>query len=57
MKFYQMGNGNLIPVANRGTDKKDIVKLQEYEWARKQGGICGIIEYSEPRAIYFALNS
>lgn len=54
MKFYLMGNGNLIAEANRGTTKKAILKLQEAEWARKQGGICQIVEYTEPRAIYFA---
>ena len=49
-----MGNGNLIAEANRGTSKQALIKLQENEWARKQGGICAIREISEPRAIYFA---
>ena len=53
MKFYEMGNGNLIAEANRGTTKKAIIKLQKTEWAKKQGGICGIREITEPRAIYF----
>ena len=52
-KFYEMGNGNMIAEAGRGTNKKAIIKLQKNEWARKQGGICAIIEITEPRAIYF----
>jgi len=54
MKFYEMGNGNLIAEANRGTTKKKIIALQETDWARRQGGICGIRDITEPRAIYFA---
>jgi len=54
MLFYKMGNGRLIPVAHRGTGRKEILKLQEEDWARSQGGICAVISYNEPRAIYFA---
>jgi len=54
MLFYKMGNGNLIPVAHRGTSRKEIKALQEKEWARIQGGICAVISYTEPHAIYFA---
>lgn len=57
VKFYEMGNGNLIAEAGRGVDKKSIRRLQENEWARKQGGICGIRELTESRAIWFALNN
>ena len=55
MKFYLMGNGNLIAEAHRGTTKKAIIKLQQEQWAMRQGGICRIVEYTEPRAIYFAM--
>ncbi len=54
MLFYKMGNGNLIPVANRGTSRRKIMSLQNEEWVRSQGGICTVINYTEPRAIYFA---
>ena len=54
MLFYKMGNGKLIPVAHRGTSRKEIKALQKEEWARSQGGICAIISYTEPHAIYFA---
>jgi len=54
MKFYLMGNGNYIAEAGRGTTPKFIRELQQQEWARKQGGICRIVELTEPRAIYFA---
>lgn len=54
MLFYKMGNGKLIPVANRGTGRREIKALQNEEWARRQGGICAVINYTEPRAIYFA---
>ncbi|KKN86981.1 hypothetical protein LCGC14_0262500 [marine sediment metagenome] len=54
MLFYQMGNGKLIPVANRGTSRKEIKALQNEEWVKHQGGICVVISYTEPRAIYFA---
>ncbi len=57
VKFYEMGNGRFIAEAGRGTKRKDIIKLQEEEWARKQGGICRIVDYTEPHAIYFALNN
>lgn len=53
-EFYEMGNGNLIAVAGRGTKKKHIIKLQQKQWVMKQGGICGIRQLTEPRAIYFA---
>jgi len=55
MLFYKMGNGRLIAVANRGTSRKEIKKLQKEEWARSQGGICAVISYTEPHAIYFAM--
>ncbi len=55
MLFYEMGNGNLIAEAGRGTTKAAIIKLQKNEWARKQGGICGIRTITEYRAIYFAM--
>jgi len=54
MLFYKMGNGKLIAVAHRGTSRKQIKKLQDEEWARHQGGICAVISYTEPHAIYFA---
>lgn len=54
MDFYELGNGNLIAVAGRGTSKKAIIKLQEDERIRRQGGICGIRVLTEERAIYFA---
>ncbi len=57
MLFYQMGNGKKIPVANRGTSRKEIKALQNEEWAKRQGGICAVISYTEPRAIYFASKS
>jgi hypothetical protein len=53
-KFYLMDNGNLIEEAGRGITKKAINALQQTEWAKKQGGICNIVEYTEPRAIHFA---
>lgn len=53
-KFYAMGNGNLIAVVKRDTTKKAISDLQQTDWAKRQGGICNIVEYTEPRAIYFA---
>lgn len=55
MKFYLMGNGRHIAEAGRGTSKKAILALQKKEWARRQGGICRIVELIEERAIYFAL--
>jgi len=54
MLFYKMGNGRLIAIANRGTSRKEIKALQNEEWAKRQGGICAVISYTEPRAIYFA---
>lgn len=57
MKFYEMGNGNLIAVGDRGTTIKAIRKLQDEEWARKQGGICDVREYTEEHAIYFAMHN
>lgn len=53
-EFYEMGDGSLIPVVNRGTSASCIKKFQETEWARKRGGICGIRVITEPRAFYFA---
>jgi len=53
MLFYKMGNGKLIPVAHRETSRKKIKILQNEEWARSQGGICAVISYTEPHAIYF----
>ena len=55
MLFYKMGNGKLIPVAHRGTSRKEIKALQKKDWAKSQGGICAVISYTEPHAIYFAL--
>ena len=55
MKFYEMGNGNFIAEAHRGTSVKVIKELQKQEWARKQGGICRIRNLTEERAIYFAM--
>lgn len=55
MLFYKMGNGELVPVAHRGTSRKEIKALQKEEWARKQGGVCAVISYTEPHAIYFAM--
>ena len=55
MKFYLMGNGRYISEANRGTSMKKIKQLQKQEWASKQGGICGVVELTSNRAIYFAL--
>ena len=54
VKFYAMGNGNMIAEAGRGITRRKIEELQKTEWARKQGGICNIVEYTEPRAIFFA---
>lgn len=56
VKFYRMGNGNLIAEGGRGTTRKVIRGLQEREWARRQGGICEIVDYTEPHAVFFALN-
>ena len=55
MLFYKMGDGRLIPVAQRGTSRKKIKALQKEEWARRQGGICAVISYTEVHAIYFAM--
>jgi len=55
MLFYKMGNGKLIPVAHRGTSRKEILALQREEWARRQGGICAVISYTEVHATYFAI--
>jgi len=57
MKFYLMGNGRLIAEAGRGTTRKAILELQEKKWVKQQGGICKILEYTEDRAIFSALNS
>ncbi len=54
MKFFEMGNGNLLDVTNRRIAIKDILKYQETDWAKKQGGICGVRELTEDRAIFFA---
>jgi len=54
MLFYKMGNGKLIAVARRGTGRREIKALQREEWARRQGGICAVISYTEVHAIYFA---
>jgi len=53
-KFYEMGNGNLVAEAGRGVTVKRIKKLQKTEWAKRQGGICAIRIFTEPRAIFFA---
>ena len=55
MLFYKMGNGKLIPVANRGTSRREITRLQKEEGARSQGGICAVTSYTEEHAIYFAI--
>jgi len=55
MLFYKMGTGRLIAVAHRGTSRKQIKKLQKEKWVKSQGGICAVISYTEPHAIYFAL--
>ena len=55
MLFYKMGNGKLIPVARRGTSRKEIRALQKEEWARSQGGICVVISDTGPHAIHFAM--
>lgn len=57
MLFYKMGNGNLVPVAHRGTSRREIKNLQDTDWAKTQGGICQVISYTEPHAIYFAMNN
>lgn len=54
IKFYLMADGYQIAEAGRGTTKNKLKKLQESWWAKKHGGICGITEHTEPRAIYFA---
>ena len=56
MLFYKMGNGNLVAVAHRGTGRKEIKKLQGEDWAKRQGGICLVISYDSPHAIYFAMH-
>ena len=48
-----MGNGNLIAEADRGITKKAIIELKKKDWARKQGGICRIINYAESRAVFY----
>jgi len=53
MLYYKMGNGTLIPVADRGVSKTEIEKLQKTTWARTQGGICAVVSYTEPHSIYF----
>lgn len=55
MLFYKMGNGKLIPVAHRGTSRKEIEALQKEKWARSQGGIRTVISYTGPHAIYSAM--
>lgn len=55
MLFFKMGNGKLIAAAHRGVSRKEIKALQKEEWARSQGGICGVINYTKPYAIYFAM--
>ena len=55
--FYEMANGNLVEVGDRCTNlrnKQVIKKLQSELWARRQGGICGIVEYTEEHAIWYA---
>ena len=54
--FYEMANGTFIVEAGRGITKQAIKKFQKEEWARKRGGICRIVEFTEPRAIFFAEN-
>ena len=53
-KFYQMADGTKIAEANRGANKKNIKKLQKQFWAKKHGGICGVVNLTEPQAIYYA---
>lgn len=55
VKFYRMGNGGLIAEAGRGTTRNAIRGLQEREWAREQGNICEVVDYTENRAVFFAL--
>ena len=53
-QYYEMGDGRKIAVAGRGTTRKAIRQLQETSWAKKHGGICGIVEITEEHAIWFA---
>jgi len=56
MLYCKMGNGRLIAIANREISRKEINKLQKKEWVRGQGGICAVITYTAPHAIYFINN-
>jgi len=53
MLYCKMGNGRLISIPNREISRKEINKLQREEWVRSQGGICAVITYTAPHAIYF----
>lgn len=55
VKFYEMGNGKFIAEAGRGTTPKKIRELQKEEWTRKNGGICRIVDYTEPHALFLAM--
>jgi len=56
MLYCKMGNGRLIAIANREISRKQINKLQKAEWVRSQGGICAVITYTAPHAIYYVNN-
>lgn len=53
-KFYEMGDGTKIAEAGRGARKKEIIRLQGQFWAKKHGGICGVVDLAESHAIYYA---
>ena len=53
-RMFEMADGCKIMCAGRGKTKKEIIELQKEEWTQKHGGICGIVELTEPRAIFFA---
>ena len=54
--FYEMADGCLIAEAGAGKSPRTIQRLQETDWARKHGGICNILEYTEEHAVFFALH-
>ena len=56
MLYCKMGNGRLIAIANREISRKEVNNLQKEEWVRSQGGICAVITYTAPHAIYFVNN-
>ena len=56
MLYCKMGNGRLIAIPNREISRKEVNNLQKEEWVRSHGGICAVITYTAPHAIYFVNN-